>query len=51
MSSYEKSRQTAEIIHLSGMKKGFEQAVEQLQANIAKIEKRLDEIREPKADE
>lgn len=49
--SYEKARQRAEILHLSGMKKGFEQVVEMLQANIAKIEQRLEGLREHSADE
>jgi hypothetical protein len=51
MSSFEKARQQAEILHLSGMKKGFEQIVEQLQSNIAKIDSRLEGLREQPADE
>ena len=51
MSSYEKARQQAQIIHLEGMKKGFQQIVEQLQSNIAKIELKLDSIKEQPADE
>jgi len=51
MSRFEKARQQAEILHLSGMKKGFEQIVEQLEANIVKIENRLEGLREQAADE
>lgn len=51
MSSFEKARQQAQMIHLEGMKKGFQQIVEQLQANIAKIESKIDSIKEQSFDE
>jgi hypothetical protein len=38
------AQQTAQIIHLSGMKKGLSQLVEVIQSQIEKIDSRLSEL-------
>ena len=46
-----KAQQTANIIHLSGMKKAFEQLSELIEQQVEKIESRLSEIKKQPADE
>ncbi|MDD2899481.1 MAG: hypothetical protein PHI31_12300 [Desulfuromonadaceae bacterium] len=48
---FSKAQQTAQIIHLSGMKKALEQLSEVIEQQVEKIESRLEVVREQQADE
>ena len=46
-----KAQQTAQIIHLGGMKKALEQLSEVIEQQIEKIESRLEDVKEQSDDE
>lgn len=49
--NFNKARQTAQIIHLEGMKKGLEQLQHVIEKQVAQIDERLADVREQSADE